>query len=41
MEERQRLELGLRTALEETREILTDTTVKPAISLKLDFGSVD
>lgn len=40
-EGRDRLEMGLRTALEEKREIVTDSTVKPSISLKLDFGSVD
>jgi hypothetical protein len=41
IEGRDRLEVGLRTALEEKREVMTDTMVKPAISLKLDFGSVD
>lgn len=41
VEGRDRLEVGLRTALEEKREIVPDTMVKPAISLKLDFGSVD
>lgn len=41
VEGRDRLEVGLRTALEEKREITTETVVKPSISLKLDFGSVD
>jgi hypothetical protein len=38
---RDRLEVGLRTALEEKREIVSETVVKPSISLKLDFGSID
>lgn len=41
VEGRDRLETGLRTALEEKRETVQETTVKPTISLKLDFGSVD
>ena len=38
---RDRLEVGLRTALEEKRETISETVVKPSISLKLDFGSID
>jgi hypothetical protein len=38
---RDRLEVGLRTALEEKRETVSETVVKPSISLKLDFGSID
>ena len=38
---RDRLEVGLRTALEDQREPQSETAIKPSISLKLDFGSVD